>query len=623
MKFRKRTYQYARIYMSLLLFWTTGHNLAQSTIPERKTQPIPFTIFETDNHELSIEDILNSQQDFVPINAISKHSKPSKIYWIKLDLGQELDTLQTQENWFLKTNLPFTHSKLFHSETSGIHYASFGIFDPSATKMNGLYFQGAKFRSTDLIHGRYLYVRIHEIRTTYTISKWKFGYMSAHNYRFYTDFYDAWDIKKFFTIYLFLGTCIILFLMLLVIHLNTRRVEFLFYSLYIFSAAIYLTGPMIPSEAFRGVFYSHGGYWIGSIMQVFINLFYVLFISHYLNAQTAYPKLYKVIRVTVWVLLAIVVFDAFTYFTKNYMTHLRILNFQRIYMTLFALFGIVFLLRKTRDRLALFIIAGSFLYLSGALLFMVLQNRGFMIAGTSLEILIFSLGLAYKIKLEYEAKLQLQEEVSLKEISALRAQMNPHFIFNSLSSIQHLILNNNKIAALQYLSKFGKLTRKVLENSVEAKVSLSDEIRLLNSYLELESLRFDGSFKYHIEVEENLDTEDVEVPLLLIQPFVENAIIHGLLPKKQGEKTLYVSFKKDTEQVICEIDDTGIGRTASQKNNTLAKKGRKSHGMNISEKRLELLSKETSGKKKIEIIDKYDPEGNPAGTKVIIIIQAA
>ena len=163
----------------------------------------------------------------------------------------------------------------------------------------------------------------------------------------------------------------------------------------------------------------------------------------------------------------------------------------------------------------------------------------------------------------------------------------------------------------------------MLENSVEAKVSLSDEIRLLNSYLELESLRFDGSFKYHVDVDDNVDTEDVDVPLLLIQPFVENAIIHGLLPKQEGEKSLYVSFKKEKEQVICEIDDTGIGRAASQNNNSLTKKGRKSHGMNISEKRLELLSKETSGKKKIEIIDKYDPEGNPSGTKVIIVIQAA
>src|SRR5690606_18508582 len=112
---------------------------------------------------------------------------------------------------------------------------------------------------------------------------------------------------------------------------------------------------------------------------------------------------------------------------------------------------------------------------------------------------------------------------------ALKAQINPHFIFNSLSSIQHLIISNNKISSLKYLTKFSHLMRDIMERSMDSKSLLSDEIKIIEHYLELEALRFDHSFSYSIIIDESLNPSFVETPMLIIQPFIENAILHGLL----------------------------------------------------------------------------------------------
>jgi len=287
-------------------------------------------------------------------------------------------------------------------------------------------------------------------------------------------------------------------------------------------------------------------------------------------------------------------------------------------MTLFGVFSMIYLLYKPKDMLVIFIVMGSFIYMVGALGYLFTVNKHYMMVGSILEILIFSLGLAYKIKLDYEDKLDLQKEVSAKEISAKSAQMNPHFIFNSLNSIQHLILKNDKVSALTYLSKFGKLTRNVLESSHMATVTLAEEISLLKSYLELESLRFDNSFEYLIEIDQNIETENVEVPLMLIQPFVENALIHGLIGKKTGVKKLTLRFLKDDDFYVIQIEDNGIGRHSLQ--NASGKIQQKSRGMEITEKRLKMLNTQEQNKNSVEIIDKYDSNGQPSGTKVIIRI---
>src|SRR6185295_7264690 len=147
-------------------------------------------------------------------------------------------------------------------------------------------------------------------------------------------------------------------------------------------------------------------------------------------------------------------------------------------------------------------------------------------------------------------------------MTALRSQMNPHFIFNSLNSIQHFITTKEKEEALNYLSKFSKLIRQILENSRENTVSIANELQLLQLYVQLEQLRFSNKFTYHLHTDEELDIENTEIPPLLIQPYVENAILHGLV-SKNGNGELNLSFEKKNGALICKVEDNGIGRKQS------------------------------------------------------------
>jgi LytS/YehU family sensor histidine kinase len=188
-------------------------------------------------------------------------------------------------------------------------------------------------------------------------------------------------------------------------------------------------------------------------------------------------------------------------------------------------------------------------------------------------------------------------------LSALRAQMNPHFIFNSLNSIQHLISKNDRVNALKYLTKFSTLLREILESSLSVNVSISKEIELLKIYLQLEAFRFDNSFQYSIDIDDTLDVHNVELPIMLLQPYVENAIAHGLLPKQEGEKRLSIRFLNDDGYVRCTIKDTGIGRKAAMERKKALKIDRPSRGLELTKKRLALINKNVNAEELVEIID--------------------
>ncbi|GLU44965.1 tetratricopeptide repeat protein [Allomuricauda sp. NBRC 101325] len=195
----------------------------------------------------------------------------------------------------------------------------------------------------------------------------------------------------------------------------------------------------------------------------------------------------------------------------------------------------------------------------------------------------------------------------------LRAQMNPHFIFNSLNSIQSLIHANDRENALNYLCKFSKLLRQVLESSINISLLLSEEIKLLKIYVELEALRFDNSFQYAFHIDENLDVDAHEVPMLLVQPYIENAIIHGLMPK-EGAKQLNLYFNDSPEFIECIIEDNGVGIISNKRNN---QSDRISRGMSITEKRIESLTKFTN----LDLVQIENlNHGTNTGTRVTILI---
>jgi ligand-binding sensor domain-containing protein len=184
----------------------------------------------------------------------------------------------------------------------------------------------------------------------------------------------------------------------------------------------------------------------------------------------------------------------------------------------------------------------------------------------------------------------LEQNLRASELTALKAQMNPHFIFNALNSIQDFILLNDKQAAQQYLGKFSDLMRLYLDMSQRQSISLEDEIKSLRLYLDLESIRFKDTFTFELNVDDNIDLQGFQIPPMIIQPYIENALKHGLLHKKT-ERRLSIHFgKKDSNTLECTIVDNGIGRQASMGINSQRVKKFSSFSSGATARRLELLN---------------------------------
>ncbi len=216
-------------------------------------------------------------------------------------------------------------------------------------------------------------------------------------------------------------------------------------------------------------------------------------------------------------------------------------------------------------------------------------------------------------------KLLMEKNIVELEQEAARLQMNPHFIFNSLNSIQGFIATNDTFQAKRYLAKFARLMRLILENAREEFIPLRNETDMLENYLELEKLSKNNIFDFKINTCESINYETTEIPPMMIQPFVENAIIHGI-KNKEGKGFIEINFRFNDSLMICEVIDNGIGRqkSAEIKEKTNAK--HKSTGMMVTRKRLEQFKIQTGSNAGVEIVDLKDENNNPVGTKVIVSI---
>lgn len=217
---------------------------------------------------------------------------------------------------------------------------------------------------------------------------------------------------------------------------------------------------------------------------------------------------------------------------------------------------------------------------------------------------------------EYERKV----EMSKIELKALRSQMNPHFVFNSLNSIQHYIFNSKSEEAIKYLNKFARLVRIILNNSDKPTVTVAEDLEALRLYLELEQMRFENKFDYSIKIDESVDVDYDVMPPLLMQPYVENAILHGLNPKPdQGLLKIHIATQNNL--IICTITDNGIGRKrASEIKRTMPGRKHKSLGMKITEDRLKILNEIYRSNLNVKITDLEDEHGKALGTKVVLYI---
>ena len=218
-----------------------------------------------------------------------------------------------------------------------------------------------------------------------------------------------------------------------------------------------------------------------------------------------------------------------------------------------------------------------------------------------------------------ETKTQLQQQATELEMQALRAQMNPHFIFNSLNSINRFILEKNSPQASEYLTKFSRLMRMILQNSQASLISMESELESLELYLNLEVLRFDNHFDYKISVADDLDLSELKVPPLIIQPYVENAIWHGLMHKEEKGQ-LDIEVSQEDNYLYVKVIDNGIGRRKAAELASKSATKHKSMGLKITADRIAMMRHAHSDESVIKINDLVEPDGCAAGTEVIIKI---
>jgi hypothetical protein len=340
---------------------------------------------------------------------------------------------------------------------------------------------------------------------------------------------------------------------------------------------------------------------------------YLNFIRVFLDVGTqSHPRLARALKAGfVVVLAALGLYVLASFFVPLYQL---LTAFNWIRAALFVAGGwIMYRVYQEGGRLSSFIIGGTMALVVGGLMVVVsdsirketgikvyFQPLSYTQMGVLAEAFIFALGLGYRTRM-------IKEEKTLAEIRALKAQLNPHFIFNSLNSIKDLIQKNKPDEAVSYLTKFSRLMRGILHHSDDMRVPAAEELELCRSYLTLEALRFDHRFSFEVHAEPEL--LDLPIPSLIFQPFLENAIWHGLLPKQEGARWVKLELFERGERVIGRVEDNGVGRNHSGQAGGGA-------GIRLIRERLWRLSPDAE----VIISDKFDIFGNPEGTVVDIVI---
>ena len=508
----------------------------------------PFTSIHYDaDKALTINNI--ESVNFIPLSSHNKKIKRGHSYWLRI-------------------NLPKNQEPPFYLQLSNADRQE--IFVPKngsnyGTQKTG-YMIGIRNRS--LKHYRHVFKIEDEVTSAESIyvhlTPYLYGVRPLEPRLFSQTNFHAWENENYQNqhfYYLFnafiLGIFLIMMLYGIFSYWVTKDQTYLWYGLYLLFLGLY----------FALKFDNRLYYWDPSLQMSLFDpvplvsyYFYYRFVRSFLNLKKLLPAWDTILKYMGWLVLAYTAWDLiFMQVAPNVEIRATAYTWLRY---LIILLSIIIIVRFyfTNSKLVHFINTGSMFLLVGATITMIKDPLYYMQAGVALEILFFSLGLAYRNKLNEEAKREAQEkliieeqkEITLKsefekklakvEMNSLRAQMNPHFIFNSLNSIKHYIVKNNAAAASDYLAKFSRLMRLILQNSSANRVSLSSELEALKLYVQMEAMRFDGKFEFEMDVQKDVDLEFIQIPAMLIQPYVENAIWHGLMHKfEKGLLTLRVT----------------------------------------------------------------------------------
>lgn len=410
---------------------------------------------------------------------------------------------------------------------------------------------------------------------------------------------------------------------------NRANPLFLFYFLYVLSGLGY---SLFQSRGYTYVgqflqefpyLYKYGGeffFWIGLAA-------YFGFAAELLNIKKTSLKTYRFIRKVMLVLIITgTLIFLFLITHNNNLAFDWIKIYTRIPVLIFYLGFLIHLARNYRQNSLLkYILLGNGLLIFFACIAWIkdifdlmywpglLDHLFTLPFAILLEIGVFAFAMAQKQKEDQERVINTQKAILETEMLALRSQMNPHFIFNSLNSIRNLVMKNQNEKAIDYLSRFSKLVRTILQQTQKKTIGLDEELETLKLYIQSESDRLDTPLKFTIEVEEGLDISEFNFPPMLLQPMAENAIWHGLQASKKETKIIHVGLKRvDDNHLRIIISDNGIGRKANKKLKTGENKSRISMGSEITSKRLKLFNEE--GKARIEM--SYNDLPDEQGTQV-------
>lgn len=402
---------------------------------------------------------------------------------------------------------------------------------------------------------------------------------------------------------------------------------------------------------------------------------YVLFALKFLNIKTHFPKWNKYM-IKALKLIMVYCFIVFVVYLFNGNNQL-IMNGYFVFTLMMSLLGIVCYVPffKVKSPLKYYIIVGSFFLFFFSVLSLLIYlkqiEKGFPIepsysilyVGFLLENTLFSLGLGHKQKLilddrnrsqqllidqlkenenlQIKVQDQLKENMKAMEIKAeaerlkglqtqydkelaelkllaLRSQMNPHFIFNSLNSIKRYIIDNDKEKAVYYMNKFAKLIRRILASTMEKESSLADELETMELYVNIENLRFNNEIEFAITCGPDINPAGIKIPSLLLQPFIENAIWHGLSPKRSNKQMSIELLKHGGSIIRIKVMDNGIGLRRSKQIKERKVHKNNSVGITLSTERLEHFSKQYQSKGAINIIDLEETSKELSGTQVVI-----
>jgi LytS/YehU family sensor histidine kinase len=216
-----------------------------------------------------------------------------------------------------------------------------------------------------------------------------------------------------------------------------------------------------------------------------------------------------------------------------------------------------------------------------------------------------------------------KQKVAETQMQALKAQMNPHFIFNSFNSIENFLIKNGQQTASDYFTKLAALINMILDSSNKESVSISKDKIALELYIQLQQLRYNNKFSYKTRFDKKLLSSDCYVPPLLIQPYIENAIMHGIVPDDKNDLELSVKATLEDDYIIYTIKDNGIGRQKSAILSHQQNASQNGGGINLTEKRINILNKQQHARGEVSITDLYDEYGKPCGTKVEVKIKAS